>query len=87
MTRTTGFDHVATVTADLDRIVAFYQHVFDARVTFEMAATPAHPRMAILDLGGGSALKIACPSVLAGQVQCTCSRDHTPRGKPTTPSR
>lgn len=38
MTRTTGFDHVATVTADLDRIVAFYQHVFDARVTFEMAA-------------------------------------------------
>jgi catechol 2,3-dioxygenase-like lactoylglutathione lyase family enzyme len=24
MARTTGFDHVATVTADLDRIVAFY---------------------------------------------------------------
>ena len=58
MARTTGFDHVATVTADLDRIVAFYQHVFDARVTFEMAATPAHPRMVILDLGGGSALNI-----------------------------
>lgn len=58
MTRTTGFDHVATVTADLDRIVAFSQHVFDARVTFEMAATPAHPRMVILDLGGGSALNI-----------------------------
>jgi len=58
MARTTGFDHVATVTADLDRIVAFYRHVFDARVTFEMAATPAHPRMVILDLGGGSALNI-----------------------------
>ena len=58
MARTTGFDHVATVTADLDRIVAFYQHVFDARVTFEMAATPVHPRMVILDLGGGSALNI-----------------------------
>jgi catechol 2,3-dioxygenase-like lactoylglutathione lyase family enzyme len=58
MARTTGFDHVATVTADLDRIVAFYQHVFDAQVTFEMAATPAHPRMVILDLGGGSALNI-----------------------------
>jgi hypothetical protein len=28
MARTTGFDHVATVTADLDCIVAFYQHVF-----------------------------------------------------------
>jgi len=54
MTRTTGFDHVATVTADLNRIVAFYQHVFDARITLEMAATPTHPRMAILDLGGGA---------------------------------
>jgi catechol 2,3-dioxygenase-like lactoylglutathione lyase family enzyme len=58
MARTTGFDHVATVTADLDRIVAFYQRVFDAQITFEMAATPAHPRMVILDLGGGSALNV-----------------------------
>jgi catechol 2,3-dioxygenase-like lactoylglutathione lyase family enzyme len=58
MARTTGFDHVATVTADLDRIVAFYQQVFDAQITFEMAATPAHPRMVILDFGGGSALNV-----------------------------
>jgi catechol 2,3-dioxygenase-like lactoylglutathione lyase family enzyme len=58
MARTTGFDRVATVTADLDRIVAFYQHVFDARITFAMAATQDHPRMVILDLGGGSALNI-----------------------------
>jgi catechol 2,3-dioxygenase-like lactoylglutathione lyase family enzyme len=58
MARTTGFDHVATVTSDLDRIVAFYQQVFDAQITFEMAATPAHPRMVILDLGGGSALNV-----------------------------
>jgi catechol 2,3-dioxygenase-like lactoylglutathione lyase family enzyme len=58
MTRTTGFDHVATVTADLDRVVAFYQHVFDAQVTFEMAATPDHPRMVILGLGGGGALNV-----------------------------
>jgi catechol 2,3-dioxygenase-like lactoylglutathione lyase family enzyme len=57
MARTTGFDHVATVTADLDRIVAFYQNVFDAQVTLEMAATEDHPRMVILDLGG-SALNI-----------------------------
>jgi catechol 2,3-dioxygenase-like lactoylglutathione lyase family enzyme len=54
MARTTGFDHVAIVTADLDRIVAFYQHVFDARVTFEMAATQDSRRMVILDLGGGA---------------------------------
>jgi catechol 2,3-dioxygenase-like lactoylglutathione lyase family enzyme len=54
----TGFNHVATVTADLDRIVSFYQSVFDAAVTFEMAATDDHPRMVILDLGGGGALNI-----------------------------
>lgn len=56
MARSTGSDHVATVTADLDRIVGFYQDVFEAQVTFEMAATRDHPRMVILDLGGGSAL-------------------------------
>ena len=58
MPTSTGFNHVATVTADLDRVVAFYRAVFDAPVTFEMAATEDHPRMAILDLGGGSALNV-----------------------------
>ncbi len=53
---TTGFNHVATVTADLDRLVRFYVDAFDATVTFEMAATGDHPRMTILDLGGGAAL-------------------------------
>jgi catechol 2,3-dioxygenase-like lactoylglutathione lyase family enzyme len=55
---TTGFNHIATVTADLDRLVAFYEQAFDARKTFEMAAEPDHPRMAILDLGGGAALNV-----------------------------
>ena len=55
---TTGFNHVATVTADLDRLTDFYRTVFDADVTFEMDATPDHPRMVILDLGGGSALNV-----------------------------
>jgi catechol 2,3-dioxygenase-like lactoylglutathione lyase family enzyme len=59
MPQSTGFNHVATVTADLDRVVAFYRRVFGARVTFEMDATEDHPRMAILDLGGGSALNVA----------------------------
>ncbi len=54
----TGFNHVATVTADLDGVVAFYVTVFDAAVTLEMAATDDHPRMAILDLGAGSALNV-----------------------------
>ena len=58
MSMTAGFNHVATVTADLDRVVGFYRAVFAATVTFEMAATADHPRMAVLDLGGGSALNI-----------------------------
>jgi catechol 2,3-dioxygenase-like lactoylglutathione lyase family enzyme len=59
MPLTTGFNHVATVTADLDRIVTFYRTVFDAKVTLEIAARDDHPRMIILDLGGGSALNVA----------------------------
>ena len=55
---TTGFNHVATVTADLDRIVAFYEQAFGAVKVFEMAAEPDHPRMAILDMGGGSAMNV-----------------------------
>ena len=55
---TTGFNHVATLTADLDRLVSFYTNVFDAAVTFEMDAEPDHPRMVILDLGGGAALNV-----------------------------
>jgi catechol 2,3-dioxygenase-like lactoylglutathione lyase family enzyme len=59
MPKSTGFDHVATVTADLDRTVAFYQRVFDATVTWEIPAREDHLRMVILDLGGGGALNVA----------------------------
>jgi catechol 2,3-dioxygenase-like lactoylglutathione lyase family enzyme len=58
MPMSTGFNHVATVTADLDPMVHFYQTVFDAEVTFEIATRDDHPRMVVLDLGGGSALNI-----------------------------
>ena len=58
MPATTGFNHIATVTANLERIVAFYEQAFGAVKTFEMAAKPDHPRMAILDLGGGAALNV-----------------------------
>jgi len=54
----TGLDHIATLTPDLDRIIDFYATVFEAPVTFEMAARPDHPRMAIIDLGGGGALNV-----------------------------
>jgi catechol 2,3-dioxygenase-like lactoylglutathione lyase family enzyme len=58
MPTTSGFNHVATLTADLDRLVEFYGKAFGANVVFEMAAEPDHPRMVILDLGGGAALNV-----------------------------
>jgi catechol 2,3-dioxygenase-like lactoylglutathione lyase family enzyme len=36
----------------------FYERVFGAEVTFRMDVAPDHPRMFILDLGGGAALNV-----------------------------
>ena len=55
---TSGFNHVATLSTDLDRHAKFYGDVFGAEVTFRMEAEGDHPRMFILDLGGGSALNV-----------------------------
>jgi catechol 2,3-dioxygenase-like lactoylglutathione lyase family enzyme len=76
MPRSVGFNHVATVTGDLDRVVAFYQTVFDAQVTLEVPATDDHPRMSVLDLGGGAALNVAeqPPSTIVGDRTTAGSR-------------
>lgn len=58
MPLTNGFNHVATLTTDADRTVEFYRQAFDAQVTFEMDKKDDHPRMVILDLGGGAALNV-----------------------------
>lgn len=58
MPLTSGFNHVATLTPDLDRFTAWYGKVYDAEVVFEMEAKGDHPRMAIVDLGGGGALNV-----------------------------
>ncbi len=58
MPLTTGFNHVATLTTDMDATVAFYTSAFDATVTFEIPASDEHPWMKILDLGGGAALNV-----------------------------
>ena len=55
---TRGFNHVATLTTDLDRFAEWYGRVFGAEVTFTMDAEGDHPRMFILDLGGGAALNV-----------------------------
>jgi len=58
MAVSTGFNHVATLTADLERTKRFYADAFEADVIFEMDAEGDHPRMAIIDLGGGAALNV-----------------------------
>ena len=55
---TSGFNHVATLTTDLDRFKAWYAEVFDAETVFEMDRRDDHPRMAIVDLGAGAALNV-----------------------------
>ena len=58
MPLTTGFNHVATLTSDMDTTVSFYEAAFGATVTFELPARDDHPWMKILDLGGGAALNV-----------------------------
>lgn len=58
MPLTSGFNHVATLTPDLDRFQAWYSEVFEAVTVFEMAAEGEHPRMAVVDVGGGSCLNV-----------------------------
>lgn len=58
MPLTSGFNHIATLTTDLDRFATFYGEVFGAEVTFRMEAEGDHPRMFILDMGGGAALNV-----------------------------
>ena len=55
---TTGVNHVATLTSDMDRTVDFYRHAFDATVVFEMPAAGDHPLMKVLDVGAGVSLNV-----------------------------
>jgi catechol 2,3-dioxygenase-like lactoylglutathione lyase family enzyme len=58
MPLTVGFNHVATLTTDMDQTINFYEQAFDAVVTFEVAKRDDHPWMKVIDLGGGSALNV-----------------------------
>ena len=64
-----GFNHVATLSTDLERHADFYARVFGAEVTFRMDAAPDHPRMFILDLGGGATLNVfeVAPDEIIGE--------------------
>jgi catechol 2,3-dioxygenase-like lactoylglutathione lyase family enzyme len=63
---TSGFNHVATLTSDMERTVQFYRDAFEAELVFEVDAKGDHPRMSILDLGGGAALNVF--EVAAGDI-------------------
>jgi catechol 2,3-dioxygenase-like lactoylglutathione lyase family enzyme len=56
--KTLGFNHVATMTADLDRYLAFYEEIFGAEVVTITEAHGDHPRMAVVNMGGNSALNV-----------------------------
>jgi catechol 2,3-dioxygenase-like lactoylglutathione lyase family enzyme len=56
--KTCGFNHVATMTADLDRYLQFYGDIFGAQVLAIMEAEGDHPRMAVVDMGGNGALNV-----------------------------
>jgi catechol 2,3-dioxygenase-like lactoylglutathione lyase family enzyme len=55
---TNGFNHVATLTTDMNLTVEFYGQAFGASVTFEIEKSEHHPWMKILDLGGGAFLNV-----------------------------
>ena len=54
MPLTAGVPHLATATADLDRLIAFYADVLDAKVQDDMSEDGL--RHAFIDLGGGTVL-------------------------------
>src|SRR4051812_14321367 len=56
MAITTGFNHVAVTTADLDRMKRFYADAFDGVATLATAGAADHPRMAVIDPRAGAAL-------------------------------
>jgi catechol 2,3-dioxygenase-like lactoylglutathione lyase family enzyme len=55
---TTGFNHVATLTTDMDLTVGFYEQAFGGVLTHEVAKADDHPWMKVVDLGGGAALNV-----------------------------
>lgn len=54
----TGFNHVATLTTDMNRTVHFYEVALGAEVRGEVLPRDDHPWMKVVDIGGGAALNI-----------------------------
>jgi catechol 2,3-dioxygenase-like lactoylglutathione lyase family enzyme len=54
----TGFNHIGTLTTDMNRSVRFYEEAFGAEVRAEILPSDDHPWMKVVDIGGGAALNI-----------------------------
>src|SRR3954454_3689887 len=57
MTLLNGFQHVAILTGDADRLHEFYREVFDAKVDHVKAEGPGM-QLSFIDLGGGTHLNV-----------------------------
>ena len=55
---TDGIDHVATITADSDRLQRFYIDVFGATIESDGPEFPGGPRMTIINLGPATELNV-----------------------------
>jgi catechol 2,3-dioxygenase-like lactoylglutathione lyase family enzyme len=57
---TKGLNHVATITNDADRLIAFYREVFDAEVVRDGSEFPEGdgPRLAVIKIGEWSELNV-----------------------------
>lgn len=53
-----GFNHIGTLTTDMNRTVRFYEEAFEAEVRGEVPRREDHPWMKIVDIGGGAALNV-----------------------------
>jgi len=55
-----GVNHIATLTADTDRLRAFYEEIFEAKVVSDMKEAPEGPgvRLSMVDIGDDTMLNV-----------------------------
>lgn len=53
-----GINHLTLSTTDLGRLTTYYTELLGAALAFERAATPADPRIAVIDVGGNDHLML-----------------------------
>ena len=87
-----GINHVTFLTGDMDRLVAFYEDVFDARKLMELPTRDGDGRHALIDVGGGATLhpfqlpqSVPPPKPMSRAAGSTTSRSMRRTPRPSTP--